>query len=81
MAIPADKNPPRNKTRKSLVVASSAKAMLYNPPHIAARAMHIMISCENFIRTRFASSIGIPGVRTTIGCSTGFESVNIVPVA
>ena len=74
MAIPADKNPPTNKIKKSSFVASSANAIWNKPPHIAAKAIHIIISCENFISERFASEIDSPGARTIIGISVCSES-------
>ena len=54
--------------------------MLNKPPQIAAKAMHIMMSCENFISERFESEIKSPGARTTIGSSVGAESVKIASV-
>ena len=81
MAMPAERNPPKNRMRKSLFVASSANAILKRPPQIAARAIHIMMSCENFISVLLESSITLPGFRTIIGCSAGVELVKIAPEA
>jgi len=47
---------------------------------MAAKAIHIMMSCENFIIERFVLEIKSPGARTTIGCTVGVESVKIAPV-
>ena len=47
---------------------------------MAAKAMHIMISCENFIIARLELEMGSPGARITMGCSVGFESVKMESV-
>ena len=66
--------------KKSLFVAPSANAILNKPPQIAAKAIPIMMSCENFISARLDGSIKTPGGLTSIGCSIGAVSVKIEPV-